>query len=77
MKNVFIAASLLTAASLSATATARPLNWVHKTKRPAPASCGKVEYHGTTAYSANGRLYFATPGQDAPAIRAKKNNRVK
>jgi hypothetical protein len=74
--SLFIAATLLTAATLSAGPTPRPLNWVHKTKKTPPCS-GKVEYHGSTAYSAEGRLYFATPGHDAPALRAKKNNKVK
>jgi hypothetical protein len=77
MKNLFVAVSLLTIASLSASATVRPLNWVHKGKKTAPPSCGKVEYHGTTAYTAEGRLYFATPGHDAPALHSKKSNRVK
>lgn len=73
MKRFLIAALLLTAAPVSVYASALKPPWIHKAKKAPPVSARRVEYHGTTAYSAEGRLYFPTPGRDAtpPASHAK------
>jgi len=70
MKRLCAATLLLTIAWVPALANARPLNWMRHTKKPAPVSSTKVEYHGSAAYSAEGRLYFPTAGHNTPVTPA-------
>jgi hypothetical protein len=62
-----LTASLLILFSAPVPASVRPLSWVHHQKKAVPVSQTRVEYHGSTAYSAEGRLYFPTPNHAVPA----------
>jgi hypothetical protein len=76
MKRFALAISMILASSALAPASLRPLNWVHHPKKAPAASQVRVEYHGTTAYSAEGRLYFPTAARTAHAAPARSKTRA-
>jgi len=76
MKRTFIAATLLIAASVSASATVKPLSWAHRGKKMPPVTSTRVEYHGSAAYSAEGRLYFPPAGRETTVIPSRSKTKT-
>jgi hypothetical protein len=81
MKRIPVALLLLAVSSALVPASVLPLNWGRHSKKAASASQTRVEYHGSTAYSAKGRLYFPaasrlTPPPAAPSRMKQKTQRA-
>lgn len=75
MPRIPLAISLLIASQTLAASSVLPTNWMHHQKKSEPVSKVRVTYHGSTAYSAEGRLYFPTANHSTPAPTAP--NRLK
>lgn len=67
MKRLLIVALVTTAASVSVSASVKPLPWTHQGKKTPPVSSNRIEYHGRAGYSAEGRLYFPSSGGQSAA----------
>jgi hypothetical protein len=76
MPRNLLAISLLIVSPALVPASVLPLNWVHHSKKPEPVSKVRVAYHGSTAYSAEGRLYFPTANHAATAAPVRPKSRA-